>query len=163
MIDTYHFMCLAEGIRLRYANNMMRHEPIIPNKILIRVETVPMRHRVFKTTPVTEIPREAENRIDEFILEERRKKEARAEKRRIKQEDEKNRKKQIHRQRLEWMAEKTRIAKEVILKKEAYALKKLENAGFIKSDDKISEEVNLKSIARYYVVRDGVLVEIGFL
>ena len=138
-------MCLPKGIRLKYAYNMMRHEPIIPNKILIRVETVPMRHRVFKTTPVTEIPREAENRIDEFILEERRKKEARAEKRRIKQAAEESRKKQIHQQKLEWMAEKTRIAKEEILKKEAYAHK------------------NLESIARYYVVRDSVLVEVGFL
>ena len=136
-------MCLPKGIRLKYAYNMMRHEPIIPNKILIRVETVPMRQRVFKTTPVIEIPREADHRIDELIVEETRKKEA--EKRRIKQEAEESRKRQVHQQKLEWMAEKTRIAKEEILKKEAYAHRYFE------------------SIARYYVVRDSVLVEVGFL
>lgn len=156
-------MCLPKGIRLKYAYNMMRHEPLITNKKLIRIDKAPIRQRIFKTTPVTEIPREAENRIDEFILEERRKKEARAEKRRIKQAAEESRKKRVHQQKLEWMAEKTRIAKEEILKKEAYALKKLENAGFIKADNGIIEEVNLESIARYYVVRDGVLVEVGIL
>jgi len=159
MIDTYHFMCLAEGIRLRYAYNMMRHEPQIPNKKLIRTEKVAS---VFSNTLIAGIQREYKNKI----IDTRAKginKEALAEERRRKQEDEKNRKKQIHRQRLEWMAEKTRIAKEVILKKEAYSLKKLENAGFIKADDNIREEENLESITRYYVVRDGVLVEIGFL
>ena len=149
-------MRLAEGIRLQYAYNMMRHEPLLPNKKLIKVDQVPT------DIPIAKISKEAENKIIDTPAK-RRKKEVRAERIRRKRKDKENTKKQIHRQRLEWMAEKTSLAKEETLKKEAYALKKLENAGFIKSDDKISEEVNLESIARYYVVRDGVLVEIGYL
>lgn len=144
IIDCWHFTQLSEGIRLKYAQAMMREETLIPNKRLVKVDhTIP---GASGTLPIEDIPIPVikEDKIPHQAMAERLKRHKAAVRKR--------------------KYEERCLAKKKKAQERARVIKHLERSGLVRPPrPKKRKRVVSKYISRYYVVRDGALVETGIL